>query len=157
MYFTLQTIARSFLKEQNSNLKKQGIDLTRVFIDSVPHAEVANYLSASDFAFATIKPTPTRLYCCPVKNGEYWANGIPILLEDGIGDDSDIIKNEGGGVIFDHHNPIDGFDRLSTMMKVGRPQLANKIYLIAERHRREELMKEAYQMIIQDYNCLALT
>ncbi len=134
-----------------SNLESRNIDRHHVFVSSVPHAKVPYYLSAADFAFATIKPAPSRIYCCPVKNGEYWANGLPILLEEGIGDDSEIIKTEGGGVIFDQQNPIEGFKQISNMIKVGRIQLAEKIVAIAEKHRSAELMKEAYKDIIHDY------
>lgn len=69
------------------NLLRRGVPADRVFIAQVPHADVPAYLSAADFAFSTIKPAPCRKYCCPVKDGEYWANGLPVLLEPGIGED----------------------------------------------------------------------
>lgn len=155
--FRLIILTGHTVSEVSNNLKKQNVDLTRVFISSVPHSQVANYLSASDFAFATIKPTPTRLYCCPVKNGEYWANGLPVLLEGGIGDDSDILKKEGGGVILNHQMPNASFNELQHRMGEGRSFLANKIHAIAEKHRSDKLMKEVYEKVFQDYSEKAFT
>jgi glycosyltransferase involved in cell wall biosynthesis len=140
-----------------SNLISRNLDIQHIFVGNVPHSEVPNYLSAADFAFATIKPSPSRIYCCPVKNGEYWANGLPILLEAGIGDDSDIIKNEGGGIIFDNRNPIQGFKEIADILMRGRFQGTDKIFLIAMKYRRAELMHMAYLKIINDYNQRAFT
>lgn len=139
------------LSEVSGNLKKQNVDLAKVFIRCAPHNQVANYLSASDFAFATIKPTPTRLYCCPVKNGEYWANGLPILLEDGIGDDSDILKAEGGGVLMNQSNPVPAFLAVQQMIATGRRELNELITPVSHRHRRFQLMEESYSEIIHDF------
>jgi hypothetical protein len=60
----------------------------------------------ADFAFSNIKPAPCRKFCCPIKNGEYWSMGLPILSPDNIGDDTDIIRNEGCGVIYN----LDDYD-----------------------------------------------
>jgi hypothetical protein len=133
-----------------NNLSKQNVDVSRVFVSSVPHAEVMHYLSAADFAFATIKATPIRLYCCPVKNGEYWANGLPILLEDGIGDDSDIIKSEGGGIILGKEK-MDSFQSMKDYMSVGRENLSLQIKPIAINHRRLELITNYYEDIVDQF------
>lgn len=84
----------------STELLKKNVDLQKTNILFVKHEDVPKYLSASDFAFSTIKPAPSRKYCCPVKNGEYWANGLPILLTDGVGDDYQIIEKEDGGALF---------------------------------------------------------
>lgn len=139
------------------NLASRGINPLHVFVGSALHSEVPNYLSAADFAFATIKPSPCRIYCCPVKNGEYWANGLPIFLEDGIGEDSEIIKNDGGGIIFEINNPIVGFRKLASLLRTERSQLANSISLIAYRYRGEELITERYKEIVKKYYESAFT
>jgi hypothetical protein len=112
---------------------------------------VKDYLSAADFAFATIKSTPIRLYCCPVKNGEYWASGLPILLEDGIGDDSDIIKSEGGGIILNKARAIDSFKKMKDYLLVGREKLAMQIQPIAISYRRLDLITSYYRDIIGQF------
>ena len=91
--------------EVRRKLAAVGLSREQVFVTKVPHAEVPAYLSAADFAFATIKPAPCRLFCSAIKIGEYWANGLPVLLPPGVGDDSAIVRAEGGGAVFDLARP----------------------------------------------------
>ncbi|MBI3233842.1 MAG: glycosyltransferase [Bacteroidetes bacterium] len=138
------------LTEQNheairSKLSKRGIDMTRVVVIKTNHNQVNEYLSASDFAFSTIKPVPSRLYCSPIKNGEYWANGLPILTEQGIGDDSDIIQFEGGGVILERENVLSSFNRLKDILAKGRGANATAIERIASKHRSMEIVRKIYE------------
>ena len=69
-------------------------------ITNLPHSEVPDYLSVSDFAFATINPSPCRLFCSAIKIGGYWASGLLELVTPGVGDDLAITEAE-GGVVFD--------------------------------------------------------
>ncbi|MFZ5973502.1 MAG: glycosyltransferase [Bacteroidota bacterium] len=131
-----------------ARLKKAGIDLRRVTLRSVPHHEVPKYLSAADFAFSTIKPVPSRLFCSPIKNGEYWANGLPILLEPGIGDDSDIIKTEGGGVLLHRNDIKNSFKELSVLLKNGRERNVATISRLAAKYRDMTLVKNGYDLLL---------
>ncbi|MBS1506732.1 MAG: glycosyltransferase [Bacteroidetes bacterium] len=138
--------------EVKGKLVDAGIATDKVRILSVPHHEVPSYLSAADFAFATIKPTPIRVYCCPVKDGEYWANGLPVLLEEGIGDDSDIVKEYGGGVIINNQNPEQGFEKLRNLLGEGREELSRKIKPVAFQFRRFELIEEYYTNLLKAFS-----
>jgi hypothetical protein len=128
-----------------SKLQAAQIDLRKVTVRKVPHHEVCEYLSAADFAFSTIKPVPSRLYCSPIKNGEYWANGLPILIERGIGDDSLIIETEGGGVILETDHIKKSFQQLRELLTTGREALAGSISVIAHKHRRMQIVRDTYQ------------
>ena len=87
-------------QEIKNNLNLSALR-NRFTVLSVSHDEVPNYLSASDFAFSLHYPTPSMRYVSPIKNGEYWANGLPILISKGIGDDHEIIENnEAKGAVF---------------------------------------------------------
>jgi glycosyltransferase involved in cell wall biosynthesis len=129
-------------------LSRVGLSSDSVSVLKVLHDAVPDYLSAADFAFATIKPAPSRIYCCPVKDGEYWANGLPVLLEEGIGDDSTIVRVEGGGIIFDQHNPQPGFAALAELIRAGRENVAQQIAPVAARHRAMALIEETYAHIL---------
>ena len=133
-----------------AKMKKYEIPLHRIHLSEEAHKNVPDYLSAADFAFSTIKPVSSRLYCSPIKNGEYWANGLPILTEYGIGDDSDIIMKEGGGIILSMSNPNASFADLQGLLNQGRLHLAKSISKIAYRHRRLELVEDIYKSIIVD-------
>ncbi|MBK7555992.1 MAG: glycosyltransferase [Flavobacteriales bacterium] len=77
-----------------------GIDPERLHVTSAQHNDVPAFLSASDIAFSPIKPAPVKLYQCPVKNGEYWANGLPILMTDLVADDHRLLRKGIGGSVF---------------------------------------------------------
>src|SRR5690606_29882377 len=65
------------------------------------HDDVPVYLSASDVAFSTIKSIPALQYCSPIKYGEYWASGLPIISTLLEGDDARIMREEAGGHLLD--------------------------------------------------------
>ena len=99
--------------EITRKLNNVNFPISNVFIDKVPHNDVPQYLTLADFAFSNIKPAPCRKFCCPIKNGEYWSMGLPILTPDNIGDDTDIIRNEGCGVIYN----IDNFEESLSLLQ----------------------------------------
>jgi hypothetical protein len=131
-------------------IAKYKIPADRVLMKKVPHREVVNYLSAADFAFSTIKPAPSRKYCSPIKDGEYWANGLPILIEDHIGDDSGIIKQHGGGVILDRSNPVAAFRKIKEILESGRVKVSSEILPIAHQYRSMELVRAAYAILLNE-------
>jgi glycosyltransferase involved in cell wall biosynthesis len=88
-----------------------------VALSSIHHNLIGDYLSAADFAFTNVKPGPSKKYCCPVKNGEYWANGLPLIIAENIGDDSDIAKNyEAGSVCNDIRSAGNSFIEIKKIM-----------------------------------------
>ncbi|WP_162428801.1 glycosyltransferase [Pontibacter pudoricolor] len=127
-------------------LRNYKIDLSKVYVDSVPHELVPAYLSAADFTLATYKPGPSKKYLSPVKIGEYWANGLPVLLTEGIGDDSDIIKNEGGGALFNltQTGSLEkAIQQIQTI--VSDPNHRQRIPQLAANYRSPERIREAYE------------
>ncbi len=127
---------------------EKGLDISKTYIAKVTHDVVSEYLSASDIAISTIKPDPIRMFCSPVKNGEYWANGLPILLPDNIGDDSQIIKETGYGAIFDPSRPDDGVMRILEISHEPREHLSKKIAQLAKENRNFDTCKIVYQTLI---------
>ncbi|MDF7810200.1 glycosyltransferase [Hymenobacter sp. YC55] len=135
--------------EVRAKLAKVGFSTEQVFVTKSPHAEVPDYLSASDFAFATIKPAECRRFCSPIKVGEYWAAGLPVLLTEGVGDDSDIIKQEGGGAIFNLDQPATvpaALQRIAFLLQ--KPDYRKKIRELAVRHRAVTRAAEAYEQLL---------
>lgn len=128
-------------------LQERGVPLDRTFITRAPHAEVPAYLSAADFAFSTIKMAPVRRFCSPVKDGEYWASGLPILLPDGVGDDSDIIKTEGGGVVWDLSDTKGSLEKMKQLVAANdREAVAG----IARKHRSFSIAQEVYRDLFSE-------
>jgi hypothetical protein len=130
-------------------LEVVGLPLAHIYITKAPHYEVPAYLSAADFAFATIKPAACRLFCSAIKIGEYWASGLPVLLPPGIGDDSAIVQAEDGGAVFDLAEPATLPIALGKLDVIWRePGSRTRVQELALRHRNIERASQAYAMLL---------
>jgi len=128
-----------------------GFPTERLWHKSVDHFEVVRYLSAADFAFTPVRPTPSKKYCTPVKDGEYWAVGLPVVITKDISDDSDIIKREKAGSV------IESLDRagyqsaiyeMDAMLKnQDKHLLRQHIRAIAEKYRSYSIAQAVYNTI----------
>ena len=148
-HFRLLILTPNPEAEVRAKLAKVGFTAEQVFVTKAAHAEVPGYLSAADFAFATIKPAECRRFCSPIKVGEYWAAGLPVLLTEGVGDDSDIIKQEGGGAIFNLDEPTTvpaALKQIALMLQ--QPNYRDAIQALAVRHRTVARAAEAYQQLL---------
>lgn len=110
----------------------------------VPHAEVPQYLSAADFAFSLHKPSSFSYAFSPIKNGEYWANGLPIVSPQEIGDDSEIIRNENAGVVTEDTGSVNWL----TLNHLIVPNRATHIVELSKKHRHLNITSQVYQQII---------
>jgi hypothetical protein len=150
--FRLVVLTPDDIESVKNNLLSRDIDLRHAVVLTVPHNEVSDYLCAADFAFATIKPNPSTIYCSAVKIGEYWANGLPVMMEKGVGDDSGIVQNEGGGVLFTMADPRSGFSSLAPMIEPdSRAKNAEIIGRLAYKHRRLELTSTVLKGVVVDF------
>lgn len=129
-----------------SKLTQHNIPLDRVYVEKVPHSEVPNFLSAADFAFAFYRPNHSARYLSPVKFGEYWANGLPILTPEGIGDDSAIIQQEKlGGVVFNFTNLKNELIELRKLLETNsRQNTYVKIKELANKYRSFSILRNVY-------------
>ncbi|NME68163.1 glycosyltransferase [Flammeovirga aprica] len=137
------------LTPQLEEFEGQFSSENNVFIRSVPHSEVPNYLSASDFAFSLHRPSPSKIGLSPIKNGEYWANGLPILISEGIGDDSNLIKENNIGVIWDSKNNHKALNEIVEIVdKVKRSEKTNTIVELAKNNRKFSIVEKVYKSIL---------
>ena len=127
------------LEEVRRKLEAIGLGEGQAFITKAPHSEVPGYLTASDFAFATIKPAPCRLFCSAIKICEYWANGLAVLVTPCVGDDSAIIAAENGGAVFDLSQP----GRVPAAL-MQQPDYRVRIHALVVRYRSLNRTREAY-------------
>ncbi|OON65919.1 glycosyltransferase [Hymenobacter sp. CRA2] len=143
--FRLIVLTPNPLDEVRARLAAVGLGPEVSFVTKAPHHEVPGYLSAADFAFAPIKPADCRQFCSPIKVGEYWASGLPVVLTEGVGDDSDIIKAEGGGAIFNVERPASipaAIQRVASILN--EPDYRQKTSQLAAHHRSLDRARQAY-------------
>jgi hypothetical protein len=135
--------------EITKHLRDANIRLDSVYMNCVEHDKVPEFLSAADFAFSLIRPSASRKFCSPIKNGEYWANGLPIVLTKGVGDDEKIVLQTRLGVILDivNDNTQSSFTALKELIGLGRTSLAKKIYPIANQYRNFEIITRGYSHV----------
>src|SRR5690606_18802981 len=60
---------------------------------------IADYIGLADFAITPFVPVPSKRYGSPIKTGEYWAVGLPVIITKDISTDSDIISQNNCGYV----------------------------------------------------------
>jgi glycosyltransferase involved in cell wall biosynthesis len=137
-----------------NQIKIAGLPDDRILVKAVEHHEVPYYFAISDFAFATYKTGKSKAFLSPVKIGEYWAAGLPVVLTEGVGDEDQIIKeNPAAGVLL---NPNDIKDEqylqaLYAQLHRILPSKRESICNLARKHRSFETVKKAYYHFFQKY------
>lgn len=129
-------------------IDRAGIDRHIVINTFVPHQEIPRYLRAGDFAITPVKPVPSKRYCTPIKNGEYWALGLPVVIPPGISDDSDIILKHKIGAVLTGLSTQAYEVAAKTIDDVLRePGLKARIRNIAIQYRNYEIAENIYRDI----------
>ena len=132
--------------------REAGVPFETVKILFVPHSDVPRYMQAGDFGICPVKPVPTKRYCTPVKDGEYWAMGLPVVITNNISDDSDIIRQNEIGAVLEDLSPksyAEAVKKMDCLLQQDKTQLQKKIRLMAERHRNYEIAEEIYRHFYQ--------
>lgn len=129
-------------------LKFAGFSDADYSIDFVSQADVPKYLSAADYAFSLHKPTPSKIAISPIKNAEFWANGLPIIMPSGIGDDSEVTEMKGlGAVVQDFENiPSSVFDFVTN--EKFRDRNDNACVKFAQEQRSFSIVKDCYKRML---------
>ena len=135
--------------ELHSYMAKFQIPRAVIIQRFVPHNEVPRYLSLGNFALNPVKPVPTKRFCTSIKDGEYWAMGLPVVISPNISDDSNIIERENIGVVVDLSDVQQtrkAIDALASMLENDQA-LRDRIRSIAERYRSYSIAESIYQKI----------
>jgi glycosyltransferase involved in cell wall biosynthesis len=80
-------------------LRERGYGDGDYFIRKIPPVEIPEYLSAADIAISFIKPCYSKQASSPTKNAEYLACGLPMVVNDGIGDTTRFTEADGVGAV----------------------------------------------------------
>jgi glycosyltransferase involved in cell wall biosynthesis len=116
----------------------------------VLHSDVARYLASADFALNPVKPVPSKKYCTSIKDGEYWAMGLPVVITPNISSDSDLIEREEIGVIwngYDDESLHHILDKLELVLSKDIVALKEKIRGIARERRDLKIASENYRQL----------
>lgn len=131
--------------------KSSMVDGKKLVIRFVSHADIPDYIGLGDFAITPVKPIPTKRYCTPVKDGEYWALGLPVVIPPDISDDSELISRNNAGAIlykFDEQNYNQAIQVINNLLcDVDGEMLTQKIRNIAITYRNYKQAEKVYAKI----------
>ena len=147
--FRFLMLTNAAREEIDAECSRIGLPGEVVISRFVFHSEVPSYLSLGDFAINPVKPVPTKRYCTSIKDGEYWAMGLPVVISPGISDDSCIIENEKIGVIVNFNQTTEmtkAILEIKELLKSKR-NLRDRIVHVAEKYRSYTIANSIYQKI----------
>ncbi len=130
--------------------EESGLDFGIIRTAFVFHAQIPDYMGLADFALTPVKPITTKRYCTPIKNGEYWALGLPVVSTANISDDSGIIEEHKiGAVIYEQNQQ--GYQKavqeIHEILQGDRDELFTKIRKIAQNYRSFDKAEQIYRKI----------
>jgi glycosyltransferase involved in cell wall biosynthesis len=131
---------------------QSGFDYNLVVQRNVSHQEVPKYLALGSFGICPVKPLPSKRYCTPIKDGEYWAMGLPIVITNNISDDSAIIENENIGAVLHTLNDeayAIAVKKIDSLL-LSEEGLGSRIREVAEKYRNFSISERVYSSIYSD-------
>lgn len=78
---------------------ERGVDPSAVVVRAASRGELPYLLSAADVGISFIRPTYSKRASSPTKLGEYFAMGLPVVTNAGVGDVAEVVAEIGGGVV----------------------------------------------------------
>ncbi|TAD98199.1 MAG: hypothetical protein EAZ97_11230 [Bacteroidetes bacterium] len=149
--FRILILTNHKAEEIENFAKKSNLDLKIIQTCFVFHSQIPDYMGLADFAVTPVKPIPTKRFCTPIKNGEYWALGLPVVSTANISDDAQIIENQGIGSIiheFSEQEYLRVVKQIDQFLQENSPKKRyQKIRKIAEQYRSFDIAKQIYQKI----------
>lgn len=147
-FILLSSHSKEFIDKK---CKQYGIPANQILHLFVPHDQVNQYLNIADYAISPIKPVYTKKFCSPIKDGEYWAMGLPVVITKDISDDSKIIDKYNVGAVI---KQLNNEEYLNSIIKIDKllknhtkEELYNKIRQIAYKNRNFQLAHDIYKKI----------
>lgn len=136
-------------EELGPYITKAGLPPGMFTIQHVQPEEVPDWMGLADWALTPVKPVPTKRYCTPIKDGEYWAMGLPVMITRDISDDSAIIEQEQIGCVIPSLDRAGYTQAVSAMDELLRSQdregLRTRIRRVAERYRNFSIADAVYR------------
>jgi glycosyltransferase involved in cell wall biosynthesis len=149
-HFRFLMLTNATDEEVESGCRKAVIRKGIIIKRFVSHQDVPAYLALGDFGINPVKPVPSKQYCTSMKDGEYWAMGLPVVITKNISDDSDIIEQNRIGYVLkrldwpEYQTAIRAIDAL---LKEDRRALQQRVYTIAQQYRSFSIADEIYSSI----------
>ncbi len=139
--------------------KQHNIDIKNILHLFVPHQEVAKYLNVADFAISPIKPVYTKKFCAPIKNAEYFAMNLYLIISKDISEDSDLVEKYQLGYVIQNWNKTEylkSMEKLKSLFSHQNSSIqnhyensSNSARDIAQKYKSFDLAIPIYQSVYQ--------
>ncbi len=132
-------------------MNETGFDSVGLIKKFVNHSDVPKYIGVANFGLVPFIPVPSKRYGTPIKTGEYWAMGLPVIVTPNISDDSGIIKRKNIGSIWEDTSEdgcLKSIKKIDELLNLeDKDQLRTKIIATAKKYRNFSIAKEVYNDI----------
>ncbi|HQQ93901.1 MAG TPA: hypothetical protein PLQ93_05065 [Bacteroidia bacterium] len=131
-----------------SYCRRSGFPYSAIIKRFVKHEEVANYMALAHFAFSPNRPMPSRQFSSPIKDGEYWAMGLPLVIPSGISNDSNLVEEHNLGYVL---KALDNKEYKNALVKIdallSEPDHKARIRALGIRERSFRQAEPVYEAI----------
>ncbi len=116
-----------------------ALEESEIITRKVPHAEVPDYLNASDIGLSFQVSTPSSLGVSATKVGEYMACGLPVASNHGVGDIERIVQDGQFGAVLQNDSQ-DEVERVARVL-VGLAQAGDRAGIKAQGRQHYSLVE----------------
>jgi glycosyltransferase involved in cell wall biosynthesis len=88
-----------------ADLERAGVPSDRLTICSAPFEDMPRYIRLFDAGLFFIKPSFSKRASAATKLAEFLGCGVPVVINDGVGDSGTIVRDGGVGVVLDSLDP----------------------------------------------------
>ena len=115
-------------------MSARGVSEDHFSIRAVAAKEVPSYLAAGDVGLSFIKRCFSKLASSPTKNGEYLACGLPMVINSGIGDSDELVRESQATIAINDFNDREFDDAWAAIQQVvNDPDIKAKARAVAEK------------------------
>ena len=135
--------------------RESHFDPRKILQFYVSHEEIPAFIGLGDFGLTPFRPIPSKRYGSPIKTGEYWAMGLPVVITPNISDDSAIISNEEIGAVIPTLNKggyYQALKKIAQILSQNDPkEFSLKIRSLAQKHRGFHLAEDVYKKVFSNH------
>jgi glycosyltransferase involved in cell wall biosynthesis len=95
----LLIVTRDDHEALRNDLEAAGVSADRIVFARVAFSEMPRYIRLFDAGLFFIKPTFSKTASAATKLAEFLACGVPVIINDGVGDSGEIVRSGGVGVV----------------------------------------------------------
>lgn len=92
-------VTREDHDQLRADARRQGIDVDRLVITRAPFDQMPEFIRLMDLGMFFIKPTLSKKGSAATKLAEFLACGVPVVINDGVGDSGAIVRERQVGVV----------------------------------------------------------